>query len=101
MRINAWSRRSTSLDAEDFERRIHSKGFFMISVKFFIIQPLVCPFSRDFLNSDFAFSLSFMWWSLQLFIYIRRQILSGIFLTNTHLLQLRRLRNGEFELSCK
>jgi len=28
---------STSPDAEDFERRIHSKGFFMVSIKFFII----------------------------------------------------------------
>src|SRR3954467_11314195 len=74
----------------------------MIGIKFFIIQPLVCPFSRDLLNSDLSFCLSFMRWSLQQFIHVRRKILSCIFPTNPHLLlQLRRLRNGGFEQSCK
>src|ERR1041384_2181715 len=94
VRINTRARRSTSLDAEDSQRWIYGKGFFMILVKFFIVPPLLRPFSGDVLNSEFAFALSFIWRSLQLLIKGRRQICSSILPFESHLLfQRRKLRN--------
>src|ERR1041385_8188082 len=103
IRNDSRSRWRSSLDAQGLQWRINCEHFLMLRTKPLIGHPTLGPFPRDLLYLLLTVISGFSFGSLQLLIKLRRQVFCSIseLTSRAHFLQLRRLRNCTFELSCK